>query len=92
MKRIRKILKKDKYDKRFINDFINFHKKQDINGFLEKSIENIDEKELREIIGGMLAVYDLVKTIPLAEQTNNKDLMDLILLNMLHTVDQKSNL
>ncbi len=92
MKRIRKILKKDKYDKKYIEDFIEFHKRQDINGFLQKSIQDITEKELREIIGGMIAVYDLTKTIPLAEQTGNKSLMDLILMNMINNVHKNLNI
>lgn len=92
MKRIRKILKKDKYDKKYIDDFIEFHKRQDINGFLQKSIQDITEKELREIIGGMIAVYDLTKTIPLAEQTGNKSLMDLILINMINNVHKNLNI
>jgi DNA-binding transcriptional MerR regulator len=65
-----------------IEEFMEFHK-QGLEGKLMEEIKNMKEHELKEVVGGMLSLFELTKKV---KENEGNPLMGLMLLNMLNNL------
>lgn len=76
------LLKEAKLSNIEIEEFMNFHK-QGFEGPLMEEIKEMKEEELKEVVGGMLSLFELTKK---AQENNGNPLMGIMLLNMLNSL------